>query len=65
MPAASSALFIVFVIAFLSVEDLARTGATPFLGYILLNIAVIVMGRARMQGYPLSFRIPCAPAIDV
>jgi len=55
----------VFVIAFLSVEDLARTGATPFLGYILLNIAVIVMGRARMQGYPLSFRIPCAPAIDV
>ena len=63
---AATTLFMVFAITFLSVEDLAKTGATMFLiSFILLNVAVLVMRRARLQGYRPSFRVPLCPWLPV
>jgi len=55
-------LFMVVVIAFLSVEELAKTASTMFLlSFLLLNVAVIVMRSSRLQGYRPSFRMPFYP----
>ena len=57
-----TSLFMVFVIAFLSVENLAKTASTMFLiSFALINGAVIVMRRSGMQGYRPSFRMPLCP----
>jgi mannitol/fructose-specific phosphotransferase system IIA component (Ntr-type) len=56
----------VFVIAFLSVEDLAKTASTMFLiSFALANASVIVMRRAKIQGYRPSFRMPLCPWLNV
>lgn len=55
-------VFMMIVIAFLSVEELAKTASTMFLiSFALLNGAVLVMRRARMQGYQPSFKMPLCP----
>ena len=57
-----TSLFIVVTVAFLSVEELAKTASTMFLiSFMLLNGAVIVMRRAGMQGYQPSFKMPLCP----
>jgi len=58
--------FMITVIAFLSVEELARTASTMFLiSFVLLNISVIVMRGSRMEGYRPSFRAPLFPIIPI
>ena len=55
-------LFMIVVIAFLSIEDLAKTASTMFLiSFMMLNAAVIVMRRSNMEGYRPSFRMPLCP----
>ena len=55
-------IFMLFVIAFLSVEELAKTASTMFLiSFVMLNVAVIVMRRSRIEGYRPSFRVPWFP----
>ncbi|MBM4142092.1 MAG: amino acid permease [Lentisphaerae bacterium] len=57
-----TSVFMALVIAFLSVEELAKTASTMFLiSFALLNAAVVVMRRAGMQGYQPSFRMPLCP----
>jgi amino acid transporter/mannitol/fructose-specific phosphotransferase system IIA component (Ntr-type) len=57
-----TALFMIVVIALLSVEELAKMASTMFLiSFALLNAAVLVMRRARMQAYQPSFRMPLCP----
>jgi mannitol/fructose-specific phosphotransferase system IIA component (Ntr-type) len=61
-----TAAFMIVVIAFLSVEDLAKTASTMFLiSFVLLNVAVIVMRRSRIEGYRPSFRTPLFPFLPV
>jgi amino acid transporter len=63
---AVTALFIVFTIAFLSVEDLAKTASTMFLiSFALANVSVIVMRRARLEGYRPSFKMPLCPWLNI
>lgn len=58
--------FMVFVIAFLSVEELAKTASTMFIiSFVLLNAAVIVMRRSRIEGYRPSFKVPFFPWLPV
>jgi len=55
-------VFMICVISFLSVEDLAKTASTMFLiSFAMINGAVIVMRRAGMQGYRPSFKMPLYP----
>jgi len=52
----------VCVIAFLSVEELAKTASTMFLiSFVMLNAAVIVMRRSRIEGYRPLFKVPLFP----
>jgi mannitol/fructose-specific phosphotransferase system IIA component (Ntr-type) len=61
-----TAVFMVFVIAFLSVEDLAKTASTMFLiSFVMLCVAVIVMRRSRIEGYRPAFRVPLFPWLPV
>lgn len=59
-------VFMVFVIAFLSVEDLAKTASTMFLiSFVMLCVAVIVMRRSRIEGYRPVFRVPLYPWLPI
>lgn len=63
---ALTALFMVFTIAFLSVEDLAKTASTMFLiSFALANASVMVMRHARLQGYRPSFKVPLYPWLNI
>ena len=63
---ALTALFILFTIGFLTVEDLAKTASTMFLiSFALANVSVIVMRRAKIQGYRPSFRAPLCPLLNI
>ncbi len=63
---AVTTLLMVFVIAFLSVEDLAKTASTMFLiSFALANVSVIVMRRARLEGYRPSFKMPLCPWLNI
>jgi APA family basic amino acid/polyamine antiporter len=54
--------FVVFVIVFLSVEDLVKTASTMLiLSLGLINVAVMVMRRSGIEGYRPTFRMPLVP----
>ena len=62
MAIVATSLFVIFTVAFLSVEDLAKTASTMFLiSFVMLNTAVIVMRRSRIEGYRPLFRMPLVP----
>jgi len=63
---ALTALFIVIVIGFLTVEELVKTASTMFLiSFALANASVVVMRSARIQGYRPSFRAPLCPWLNI
>ena len=52
----------IFVISFLSVENLVKTASTMLLiSFVLVNIAVVILRRSRIQGYRPTFRAPLLP----
>lgn len=54
--------FMLIVILFLTVEEMAKTASTMFLiSFALLNASVIVMRKAGLQGYRPSFKVPLCP----
>lgn len=54
--------FILFVILFLSVEDLVKTASTMLiLSLALINVSVIVMRRSGIEGYRPTYRMPLVP----
>ncbi len=63
---ALTSIFIIFVITFLSVEELAKTASTMFLiSYALANVSVVIMRRTKIQGYRPSFRAPLCPWLNI
>ena len=56
---AITAAFMILVIGLLSVEDLVKTASTmKILMFALVNVAVIVMRKSRIESYRPSFRAP-------
>ncbi len=61
-----TSLLIVFVIMFLSVEDLIKTASTMLLiSFVLVNIAVVILRRSRIQSYRPTFRAPLVPWLPI
>lgn len=54
--------FIVFVVLFLSIEDLVKTASTMFiLSLAMVNVSVIVMRKSGIEGYRPTYRMPLVP----
>lgn len=61
-----TAIFIISVIAALSIEDLVKTASTMMiLMFILVNVAVIIMRQSGMQSYRPVFRTPLYPILPI
>jgi APA family basic amino acid/polyamine antiporter len=59
-------LFMVFIILFLSLEDLVKTASTlMILLFILVNLSLIVMRESKLQSYRPRFRAPLYPWIQI
>lgn len=55
-------LAMIFVIAFLSIENLVKTASTMLiLSLSFINVSVIVMRRSRLEGYRPTYRMPLVP----
>lgn len=61
-----TALFIMAVIAFLSIEDLVKTASTMMiLMFMLVNLSVIIMRYSGLQNYRPSFKAPFFPWLQI
>ena len=61
-----TAVFMIIVILFLSLEDLVKTASTlKILLFLLVNISVIVMRESRIQSYRPKFRSPLYPWVQI
>ena len=59
-------VFIMAVIAFLTVEDLVKTASTMMLLlFTLQNLAVIIMRRSGLRNYRPTFRAPLTPWLQI
>jgi amino acid transporter/mannitol/fructose-specific phosphotransferase system IIA component (Ntr-type) len=58
--------FVLMVVLFLSIEDLAKTASTlMLLMFVLNNIAIIILRKSRLQNYRPSFRAPLQPWLSI
>ncbi|HEO70385.1 MAG TPA: amino acid permease [Candidatus Hydrogenedentes bacterium] len=63
---ALTSLFMISIIAFLSVEDLVKSASSMMLFIFMLdNLSVIVMRRSRLQNYRPAFRAPFCPWMQI
>jgi amino acid transporter/mannitol/fructose-specific phosphotransferase system IIA component (Ntr-type) len=61
-----TAVFIMAVIAFLTVEDLVKTASTMMLLlFTLQNLSVIIMRRSGLRNYRPTFRAPLTPWLQI
>lgn len=61
-----TSIFMIVVIATLSIEDLVKTASTMMiLMFILVNVAVIIMRQSGMQSYRPVFRTPLYPFLPL
>jgi len=61
-----TAFFMIFVILFLSLEDLVKTASTlKILLFLFVNLSVIVMRESKIQGYRPKFYSPLYPWIQI
>ena len=66
VPIIFTALFMIAVILFLDLEDLAKTASTlKILLFTLVNISLIVMRESKIQNYRPTFRSPLYPWIYI
>ena len=62
----ATAMFMITVIALLSIEDLVKTASTMMiLMFILVNVAVIIMRQSKMQSYRPVFKTPLYPVLPI
>ena len=58
--------FMIFVILFLSIEDLVKTASTlMILLFMMVNISVIIMRESKIQNYQPKFRVPLYPWMPI
>ncbi|MBN1256977.1 MAG: amino acid permease [Planctomycetes bacterium] len=59
-------LFIIFVVVFLSIENLIKTASTMFLVMFMLeNLSIMIMRHSGIQNYRPTFRVPFYPWLQI
>jgi len=62
----ATSAFMIFVILFLTIEDLVKTASTMMLlMFLFVNIAVIVMRESKIQAYRPTFKVPLYPWLQI